>query len=348
MSTTIQKDCKSCGRVFRTESDYLTGTSRWRVCSGKNLWFNCDCNSTLMIPAGKFDWYSPEKHMSKDAGSVFNLISQKNQLPHIPSIVMKVQQLLQDPDTPVKALANTVKQEPIVASNVFKTANRIKATRDRHAPPFQSLEHAMVFIGTKSLGDIVLSASLHTFEFPTKNFHPDLVWKPSAICAAIAEEVAKRYRPQISKDEAYLAGYLANIGKIVAALCFPEKVDQISQEVYSHSSLKTWSAVEIQYGLTDHSVLGEVGAALWGLPDFVLETCRFHHRQARQSQDLEPHEGLIEVVSFANYLTHWVMLHPHRIHERKFEMLKQFFKLSDEDVFELAESIKSQISDLLD
>ena len=296
-----------------------------------------------MIPKGKFDWYTPDKVMSQEAGSVFNAISANVQLPHIPAIVMKVQQMLQDPDVDMKTLAAQIKQEPLIASNIFKTANRMKAARNRHDPPFQSLEHAMVYIGTQSLGDIVLTASLHSFNLPTKKFKADDVWETSAICALIAEEIAAEYNPALSRDEAFLAGYLANVGKIVGALCFPDKVDGVYNEVYSPTSLTSWTAIELRHDIVDHCILGELGAALWGLPDFVLSACRFHHSYARTKENSAEDNALLEVVALANYLTHWLTLQPHRIHEAKFESLKAFFNLSEEDLFAFAEGLKHKI-----
>ena len=71
MSWEIKK-CKSCGREFRSERDFFENTSRWTICSQNNLWFDCSCESTLMLTKGKYPWYSPDKHMGIESSSVFN------------------------------------------------------------------------------------------------------------------------------------------------------------------------------------------------------------------------------------------------------------------------------------
>ena len=90
--------------------DFLHDTSRWRICDRQNLWFNCSCQSTNMIIKGKYDWYSPDMQMSDGAKSVFNQIPTIKELPHVPSYVMELQQLIAQENTTSKQLADVAKE----------------------------------------------------------------------------------------------------------------------------------------------------------------------------------------------------------------------------------------------
>ena len=70
-----------------------------------------ESRTTLMIVKGKYDWYSPEKALGEEARSTFNQLSNLRHLPHIPSFVMELQQLIQDEKTDPKDLALAIRRE---------------------------------------------------------------------------------------------------------------------------------------------------------------------------------------------------------------------------------------------
>ena len=120
------KECKKCSRKFVTETDFFTGTSRWRICDMGNLWFNCSCQSTMMLKKGKFPWYSPDKVMSKEAASVFNQLATLKNLPHLPQALMKLQTLLGDDNSTSGQIVQALRSNALIAGNVLKTANNLK------------------------------------------------------------------------------------------------------------------------------------------------------------------------------------------------------------------------------
>ena len=164
MSNVEEKTCRTCGRVYKSEKDFLRDTSRWRICDMRHLWFNCSCQSTLMIKKGKYDWYSPDLFMGKEAQGVFNKLGNLNDLPHLSNSVMEIQQALTSAeDVDMKQLAAQIKKEPFIGAAVLHTAEVQRSTRSGSANPIESIEHAVVYIGAKSLSDIVTSAAIRSF-----------------------------------------------------------------------------------------------------------------------------------------------------------------------------------------
>ena len=275
----------------------------------KNLWFNCECGSTLMIKKGKFDWYSPEKSMSDEAASVFNKLGALEDLPHIPTPIMNLQTMLSDDNIAPKDLAAEVRKDPFIAANVIQVA----------------------------LNDIVLAAALRSFKIPEGDFDSDGFWEESYICGAVTEHLADRFKININKDKLYLAGSLCNIGKIVTAICFPEQSSKVNKDVNNRNTLGTWRSAEIGYGFPEHTILGEIGGAIWGLPDFVIDTCRYHHRTPKPAGSGPM--TIPEVTGFALQMTHWALLQPHRIEEELLDAYKSKLKLDDNKIDEIANEI---------
>lgn len=309
------KTCLVCNRVYAAEGDFLIGTRRWRVCGAGHLWFNCSCGSTLLIPKGKFEWYSPEKFLSSEAAGVFNKLGNLKDLPHIPTAVMELELLLQNLDTKPKDLATAMRREPVIASQVIQLAENLRKTRNPATPAIKSLEHAVVYVGHKSMSDLVLQSSLKSLQIPASGFDAEAFWDESYITGAVAETLVRRFKLAVNVDEVFLSASLANIGKLVVAFCFPPLATKISRDVHdlqeNHQAPLSWRAAERSYSFPEHTILGEIAATMWGLPEFVLNAARKHHDPIEEN-DRGPF-NLHQVVALSNQLCHWLLGNPHRI-----------------------------------
>lgn len=333
------KTCGNCKRSFSKEADFLSGTKRWRLCNMNNLWFDCTCGSTLMIPKGKYPWYSPSMGMSTQAGAIFNRISQISSLPHIPSAIMELQVLLVSPDVEMEEIVRSVKKDPFLASEILRIAENLKSTRDMSPSPMGSLKHAIAYVGRKNLSSLVMAAAIRSFSLQTKIFNEDAFWTHSFLTASIAEALAIRLGFAAEGDHIYIAGCLCNLGKLISALCFPDETDQVQLMIDDVKTMSSWAKIEKQFNLPSHCSLGEVGGALWGLPPLVIDAARYHH-----SEDL-PEEyassDLISIVSLSNLLSHWIMLEPHRIDPYKLNIFAKRLNFSKEDLDQLAKTYSS-------
>jgi HD-like signal output (HDOD) protein len=328
------KACATCKREYRTETDFLSDTRRWRVCTSGHLWFNCSCGSTLMIPKGKYEWYSPEKFLRGETKSVFNKLGNLKDLPHIPTVVMELQLLLQDPDTSPKAIATALRKDPVLATQLIQLAENLRKSRNPANPPIKSLEHATVYVGHKTMSDLVMTCALRSMPLPPSEFDAQAFWEESYLTGALAEALVTRFQLKLNLDEVYLAASLCNIGKLILAFCFPPLVTKISRDVKDPKTHATWRQAEAAYQFPAHSILGEIAASLWGMPELVMLASRRHHDLADESGKLPFH--LYDVIALANQLCHWVNSDPHRIEEPVLRSYTRKLGLSDPDVENLA------------
>lgn len=328
------KTCNTCGRQYTTPEDFLKQTSRWRICDRGNLWFNCGCQSTNMIIKGKFDWYSPDKAMSEEASTVFNQLPGLKELPHIPNYVMQLQEMLQKESTSSKQLAEVTRKAPLLASTILKNANQMCSTPGAN---IESLEHAISYLGIKAMGDLVLVAALNTFEFKCKTFKSEDFWDRSFLCGKITEFLSKRFASNLLPDEAYIAGTLANVGKVVLAITNPDMADKLASDIKDVKVLGTWLQAEERHNTHSHCVLGEIGAMFWGLPEYVIDSISAHHRIPQSL--VEASYSLNDLVVFANQLTHWILFEPSQMDEQLLEACYEKFGLGPKDAEALVEEI---------
>ncbi|MDD9951272.1 MAG: HDOD domain-containing protein [Zetaproteobacteria bacterium] len=342
----LEKVCGKCKRTFFKQDDYLTSTSRWRVCSNGNLWFNCKCGSTLMLPRGYYNWYSPELAIRGSQRNLFQQFFARNSLPHIPAAVMEVQSLLADPDTEIKELVAAVKSDPLLATevvSVFECKQRVRRNTEGQGTVLPKkarldLAYAITYIGMNQLASMVLVAALRKFEISTQVFDPEVFWRESRRVGIISEHIWCKVDNPNGKDRAYVAGSLCNIGKLVVALGYPDQIDALVRYLADPSTQTTWVNAEKILGAHDHRVLGEVGAAFWGFPLWVVECIRGH--QGPTEDIAQEYQKLVWVVGLANILHHWVNLEPHRFREEDLLYFRQNLNLSAVDVEALVDRVK--------
>ena len=326
----IEKKCGTCGRAYNNEQDVLRYGTCWRICNRGSLWFNCACDSTLMVPAGRCAWFSPDKVMQGEARSVFNALPELKRLPKVASSVMELQQLIENENVTSHQLAAAAKREPVLAGNILKMANNFKFSS--RTAQIASLDHAISYVGLKVLREMIVASALQSFTSDCKIFDPEQFWREAMTVGRIAEHLAREFCPDIIADDAYVAGCLCNVGKIVMSILYPEATDEIIANERDPSVLRCWVQSERKMGLPGHRVLGEIGASFWGMPDFVCKASANHHMMPVGGDRRSITIG--ELTSFANQLAHWLHLDPHLIDMPLLLKIAAKFGFSTESILE--------------
>ncbi len=329
MSEIEQKVCDTCHRVYSKEADFLHKTSQWRVCTEGNLWFNCSCNSTLMLQKGKFSWYNPGQFLSPSTKSVFNNLATVKDFPHIPSVIIQLQGKIMDEGVDAKALANLVRVDPFLAAKILDIASNLKNLRALDRVKLRSLEHSIAYVGRKTLSELLVVASISSFKLKTKLFTMEIAWQPAVYTAVLAEALAARFNKTLRADEVYLAGCLCNIGKVVSAISFPEQTDAIYKRTLNKVS---WRECEAEYEDIDHCILGEIGASIWGLPQYVGESARLHHEIPKNKQIGKDQATITEIVAFANLLTPWFCKTIPYSNDAEIALMAKYFGLDEREL----------------
>ena len=330
------KICNTCGRTYVNPDDFYRNTSRWRVCDSGHLWFNCTCNSTCMILQGAHDWFDPTLQMSSEAKTLFHDIPSLRSLPRIPSQVMTLQSMCDDPNVDAAQLAQAVKMDPLLATQVFNTVHQQVKTQK-----VESLAHAISLLGIGPIKDLVLIAGLGTLQLKTKVFRAEAFWEHSFLVGRCTEFLAKHFRQPLTPDQAYIAGCVCNVGKIVLAACMPELADQYVKEVEAAEGGCPWTEAEERHKGYQHTVLGEIGAVVWGLPAPVNNIIAYHHRIASRSP-LEPLRTY-ELVGLANQLSHKILKQLGRVDQKLYQDLLQRFSLTEGQAEALVEQMASKV-----
>jgi HD-like signal output (HDOD) protein len=341
--------CQCCERVYEVPEDYLKGTSKFRVCPKGFLWFECSCGSGLVLKKGEYEWYSPTLHMSEAAATIFKNVQEIRNIPLVPTAIMALQTVISDEKSSSADIKKALKQTPNIAMGVLRIANNLRASS---VSEFTNLEHAISFVGRRTLNDLILTETLQEFDFKTNFFGKDAYWQESILTGKICEYIAEHYAKHLSKDEAYIAGCLCNIGKVVSAICFPNVTDDVARQTVNPRRPRTWSQGEDNIRAYSHVTLGEIAASLWGFPEYVVHAISYHHSLPEKVTDLpvdvldfmddeaaQKQVTLQQIVAFGNQLTHWILLQPTRMDEPLLHAYAKRFGLNEEQVTLLADQL---------
>jgi putative nucleotidyltransferase with HDIG domain len=161
---------------------------------------------------------------------------------------------------------------------------------------------AAMFLGTGTLKALVLS--IQTFsQFPKPDVqlvNQDSLWQHSWKTGVFAKTICEKEKMtfEVTQD-AFIAGLLHDIGKLLMASNFPDEY-RSALKLAKDSSSPEWEA-ELKLYQATHAEVGAYLLGLWGLAPSIINTVGSHHRPLESSpKGFSP----LTAVHIANLLAH--------------------------------------------
>jgi HD-like signal output (HDOD) protein len=112
------------------------------------------------------------------------------------------------------------------------------------------------------------------------------------------------------RGQAYLGGLMHDLGRFVLLYVARDNFDEVEEANWSTPE-QLVEAEKMACGF-DHAELGAIACKYWGLPRFVVELVRNHHRYAIQGNDtLNPHvKDLVVTVQMADLFSILMLRNP--------------------------------------
>jgi diguanylate cyclase (GGDEF)-like protein len=201
------------------------------------------------------------------------LLGSADQLPGAPGVALRVVELNQREDVDISALVEVLGQDPVLAAKLLRTANSGMFGLPREVA---SVRQAVMVLGLRTVNLLALSFSavaVSTGSSP-ESFDYRGYWTQCMATALGARKIAERRLPGL-KDEAFLAGMLADIGRLLLAERFPERYAPICERL-AESSEPVEEIEQRTLGAT-HMQVGRALLESWHLPELVCLAVAAHH-----------------------------------------------------------------------
>ncbi len=198
-------------------------------------------------------------------------IEQVGELPTLPHVVQKLASMIGRPNVSAEEIGLLIEKDQVLSAKVLRLANSpFYGFPSRIA----SVAHAVVVLGLNVVKGLTLCATAFDM-MKTAGMHQ--LWRHSlgvAITAHILGTKAEMKNP----EEAFVAGLLHDIGKVVLYVKWPDIGRQITaaNKDHNHYLMETEQAL---FEVT-HADVGGWLAAAWHLPITLREPIMYHHTPA--------------------------------------------------------------------
>lgn len=205
-----------------------------------------------------------------------------NELPPMPQIVFKALEILDDPNSNTKQVADLIESDPAIATKVLRMAN---SAYYGLSGKVSSIQHASVVLGFKALGELIAMAGTSSL-LGTKLFGYDMasgaLWEHSMTVALCSKILAQRRKPELAND-AFSAGLIHDVGKLILDRFVLNRRPLF--EEYMQSGDRTVLSAEKKILGFDHAEIGYEVCQHWKIPESLATAICFHHSAARVSTD---------------------------------------------------------------
>jgi len=200
-------------------------------------------------------------------------------LPTLPTVITQLISLIDNPKTSARNVAQLISTDQALTAKILKLANSAFYGFPRE---IATVDLAVVVLGFETVKNLGLSVSvLERFagtDSDTGNFDRQKFWEHSIACGVAARLLATKLRYRVP-GEAFAAGILHDIGRLILSQYFPDEFDKVLRLMHDEE-LYIGDAEERVLGVT-HADIGGWLAERWNLPRQLEETICFHHAPGR-------------------------------------------------------------------
>ncbi len=264
----------------------VAGSTAFRIVSTDGT---LDENEIDHKPSSPMDW------------SIDEILDEAGDLAALPHVVLKLIQMTGDSSVTASDLEKVILTDQAVAARVLALANSAYFGLPRK---IFFVREAVVFLGFKTVRNLAMTVNaINMFlgRTDTLSIARAQLWHHSLNVALasrmLAEHLNRTGSTNVNSEQAFTAGLLHDIGKMVLDLALPDRY-MAALKLINDRGLRLYD-IEDKIFPFRH---GEVGAALatkWNLPAALCDAIKHHHDPEAAEVDVQ----LVAVIALANELT---------------------------------------------
>ena len=202
------------------------------------------------------------------------VVAEFKDIPPMPNVMVKALSVIKNPATGIAELAKIMQVDQAIST---KTLSLVNSAFYGFRQQITSIQKALVVLGMMKTKNIIMSLALK--QMMTAQGSREL-WEHSIRCAVAAEILAKEYKV-INPDDAFVIGFLHDIGKMLLNSKNPLKYSKV-RYLAAQDNVNLVDIEDAQFG-TNHCVLGALISKKWQLPVILTNCIRYHHDPAQSS-----------------------------------------------------------------
>ena len=202
------------------------------------------------------------------------LVAEFKDIPPMPNVMVKALNVIKNPQTGIAELGKIMQVDQAISA---KTLSLVNSAFYGFRQQITSINRALVVLGMMKAKNIIMSLALK--QMMTTQGSREL-WEHSIRCAVASEIIAKEYKV-INPDDAFVIGFLHDIGKILLNTKNPLKYSKV-RYLAAQGNVNLIDIEMAQFG-TNHCILGALISKKWQLPVILTNCIRYHHEPTQSS-----------------------------------------------------------------
>ncbi len=223
----------------------------------------------------------------------------KGDLPTLPVIVTRILKTIFDEGSSIKDISKIVRLDSALTSKVLRVVNSAAFSLPKQ---ISTLDHALAILGLETLKKILLSLSIFDTIFQEDKanclFNKSYFWRHSLAVANVAQNIAHGLHYE-HPDEAYVAGLLHDVGKIIMEQILGEDYTNYLKKLTINPTIMSTQS-EDEYLSVNHALIGKLALEKWDLPESLQKAVELHH--GTKEKDSEMINELTAIVSVADFI----------------------------------------------
>jgi HD-like signal output (HDOD) protein len=228
------------------------------------------------------------------AGSLKNL-------PSLPELYLEIAEALQSPTCSAQRIAEIASQDPAIAAKLLQLTNSAFFGFSRKV---SSIDEAVQLLGVGVVQSLAIAVPIFTSFSRQKcpEFPLDQIWEHSLQTGIICRRICSEHLGDaFLAEQAFCAGLLHDLGKVMLADNLPAEYGQILKE--SREQHLPLREKEQQVLNATHAEVGAYLLAIWGLPIPLVEAVANHHCPRRCGIQEFCLAGVVHVANALQYAT---------------------------------------------
>lgn len=229
--------------------------------------------------------------------SILILLGSKG-LPIAPMQAQKAFELSLKTEIEASDFIDLIESEESLSARIIKIANSAFFGRKEKS---ETIQDAVVVIGIEELKNILCANALKDL-FPSSNPFRNLLWKHDIAVGIASRIIAERELPNL-KSQAFLAGLMHDIGKLLLFQRYENEVENLYKDLDEKIAL--FQAEEDAF-LCNHAEIGFLIAQKWNFTESIKNTICYHHKNW-DTPEIE-NSPITKIVKAADIIVHYLGL----------------------------------------
>lgn len=198
------------------------------------------------------------------------VVNRIKNLPALPQIIPKLMRVLDNPNSSAADVGKVISTDQALMTKVLKLVNSAMYGLPRR---ISTLSQATVILGFNTIRSTSIAATVFKY-LNNGSFDRVKFWEHALACGVASKLIARRFSNQ-NPEEAFIAGLLHDVGKMVIDQYMPEEFSKVCARVQS-GGVRMVEAEQEVLGVT-HAQVGGWLARKWNMPAPLLNAITYHH-----------------------------------------------------------------------